>query len=292
MVRNALAASPSLSGLSIQVFGQGSSKNNTNVRTNSDLDLVALHECDPWCFPADGESLPPSAPHHAPSLLDQYSWLRTHVFKALEGAFSHSGIETANKCIKIKETATTRVPCDVLPAFRAWKYTPRREWPPGQQTGYQGVTFVTGAGEIVLSFPEQHLANGKAKNKKTGYRYKQVVRVLKKFKAGLDDDNPLTINGQLPSSYFIEAIAYNSPDLNLAKGDIYDAVVGVLEWADNALAIPSSVDVLKQVNGIQRLFPFWGRMGALLSGLNEPPKDVAVLRSFVKKVLAAIKAPN
>ena len=43
MVREALSADPKLSKLTIEVFGQGSYANDTNVKLNSDIDINARY---------------------------------------------------------------------------------------------------------------------------------------------------------------------------------------------------------------------------------------------------------
>jgi hypothetical protein len=288
MVRDALTASNLLAGLSVRIIEQGSSVNNTNVRLKSDLDMVVLHECNPWHIPALGEQLSPLGMwSHGDPLPQQYRQYHSAVYKALEPAFRHSGIEVGRKSIKLKETDTTRVPCDVVPAFRAWRYLQQREWRPGYRQYHEGIVFFTDDGEMVTSFPEQHLENGRRKNVATNYRYKQVVRCLKKMKADFESTQTLLTWEEFPSSYIIESIAYNVPNSLLIGGDIYAALSNAVDWSVNALTNSTACNALVRANGIENLFPQWS-MELLSEKKFGEPSEVATARKFLQRVASSV----
>jgi|GEM_PF-5285314 len=282
MVRGALQSHPTLVTYPMKVFGQGSSTNNTNVRLTSDLDLVAVATESVWWAPADGEDFPASVSAGPANLEDIYASYRGEILQALTNKFWQSGIDDANKTIKLAATDTSRVECDVLPCFRLHKYLPRAQWSNNTPAYWEGIIFVTGDGEVVHSFPELHLAHGRRKNVSTDYRYKQIARILKKLSTTLREQQTLLTREDLPSSFEIEAMLFNVPSWALTDGDLYDGVVTSLSWLSEALSDPATANQLSQVNNIEKLFPHWST-GFWGHG-EEGPDEVAISRKFVNRV--------
>lgn len=286
MVKQALDSSAELSSLQLNVFGQGSSINNTNVRQTSDVDLVVLASANVWSLPASGEPLPDTFVPGNASLNNTYSDLRGRVYRALTAKFGGADVKPASKCIKINETQTSRVACDVVPCLRLHQYLPRAKWHSGYSNYYEGVLFLTESGEEVHSFPELHLTQGRLKNVDTGYRYKQVVRVLKKFNATFSQRQTILTATDLPSSYHLEALVYNVPNYVLNAGDLYDAIVGSLEWLRPVLHEAVACNRLYQPNGIKALFPTWHT--GLLAQLVDGPDEVVACRKYMDRVYAEL----
>lgn len=282
MVRGALAADPWLEPYRLKVFGQGSSENNTNVRLISDVDLVVVAENSVWWQAAPGESFPNSHVGEASDWATQYRDLRTAVYRALSDRFRESGISDGNKAIKLASTASTRVECDVLPCFRLYRYLPRAQQKGLTPRSEGGVLFGTSNGSHVVSFPEQHLENGRAKNKATGYRYKQVVRILKSVRQNFASNMTILTHEDLPSSFQLECLVYNVPNNRLCEGDLYDAVRAALHWATWALEEPSQANRLITVSERGQPFSTW-LTGLLLGHGEDGPDDVAACRRFLHR---------
>jgi hypothetical protein len=287
MVRAALEQSRYTTGYNLSFIAQGSSSNNTNVKRRSDLDLIAVHP-QSWSLPARGEQLPFVG---GSDTLEQASAAyRSSLIAALRGAFGYFGVSEGDKCVKIAPIDRTRVACDVLPAFRFRQYFACSVWPGGVPIWRDGIIFMTASGKQVVSYPEQHLANGRQKNKDTGYRYKQVVRILKKLKANLEE-NAFLIPAGMPPSFEIESAVYNVPNDALIRGDLFDAVDAALRWLITKLATPATTNALLQVNRADPMFPNWTTpLPSLLSPQSpgEPPAEVARFRNFAETTLAKI----
>lgn len=279
MARGALQSDPSLSPYGLRVFGHGSSMNNTNVRLTSDLDLVVVATNSVWMAAAPGEPFPSNFQTAPVDLRSAYRSYRSTVRQVLETHFADSGVSEGNKTIKLAATATTRVECDVLPCLRLQRYLPRTYWTNGVPIYAEGVVFITEDGEEVHSFPELHLARGREKNIATGYRYKQVVRVLKKLRSSFKQEMTLLTWESLPSSFQIESLTYNVPDRLLTEGDLYDGVQSSLGWMVSALNNPAITNALTVGSEMDRLFPFWTK--GLFGDGPEGPEEVEVCRRFV-----------
>jgi hypothetical protein len=211
-IRAALDAYPALPNASIRVFVQGSYKNRTNVRLDYDVDVAVEYQ--------EGEPAPTATPRIASSvkvfsaedLTDSDLGLTTigtfdpssfkhHVEAAMVGAFGRTKVERASKCIKIKNGSTT-LPADVVPCFPLRRYDSRFDC-------HRGIRIFPDDGGTIDNFPDQHYANGCAKNDRTRRRYKRMVRALKRMETYLLANG--TITEEVPS-FAIECLVYNVPD--------------------------------------------------------------------------------
>lgn len=211
-IRAALAAYPSLPNASIRVFVQGSYKNRTNVRLDYDVDIAVEYQ--------EGEPAPTVTPRiastdkqfSAKDLSNEELGLTTvgrfdpsgfkdHVEAAMVDAFGRSKAERSSKCIKIKNGSTT-LPADVVPCFPMWRYD-------SPLNCHRGIRIFPDDGDTIDNFPEQHYANGCAKNDRTRRRYKRMVRALKRMQTHLLDNG--IIDNEVPS-FAIECLVYNVDD--------------------------------------------------------------------------------
>lgn len=74
----------------------------------------------------------------------------------------------------------------------------------------------TTAGTKIVNWPDQQLANGRAKNQRTGSRYKYFVRALK------NAENVLVKAGTIKPkpSYLMECLVWNVVDAALKTGNL------------------------------------------------------------------------
>jgi hypothetical protein len=274
----------------LSFVAQGSSANNTNVKRNSDLDLVVVRE-DPWLSAWPGETLTAGMTNPFLSLNAEHAGFRRIVTSALEIAFGVDGIRQGDYCIEVPPSSA-RVYCDVLPAFRLHKMLPRSQWTSGRPTYIPGICFLTRGGEYIESFPEQHLDNGKSKNVATGYRYKKVVRVLKTFRRDFKDNQTILTQEPLPSSFEIESLVYNVPEAVLTAGDLYDAVAGTVAWLRDCLSSAADCNRLVQPNGFISLFAPWTTLGrGLLAAIAwDVPDGVTTAREFLDRIARRMNA--
>jgi hypothetical protein len=190
-------------GTGIDVFLQGSYKNSTNVRQDSDVDIVA---CYKDVFFSDTTELSPEDKAMHDELYSnseyKYSQFKNDVEQVLMSNFP-GYTERKSKCIKINNNSY-RVNADVVPCFVHRRYRTADTY------SAEGIQFFSDNGERICSFPRQHYENGVEKNKRTNQKYKSSVRTLKNCK------NYLVDNGELDEkampSFFLECLIWNVSD--------------------------------------------------------------------------------
>lgn len=178
----------------ISLFLQGSYKNRTNVRKDSDVDVVVRHEN--IFFPdISGLSESDKAIYNSIRVRSDYTFkqFKDDVQLTLENSFGKTEIQRKDKCIRINQN-TYRVNADVVPCYKYKKFiTPYR-------ASIEGIQLFTDKGIKVVSFPERHFDNGQNKNVQTRRMFKSAVRILKIIKNELIDQGE--INKELISSFF------------------------------------------------------------------------------------------
>lgn len=240
MVREALKADAALANRTIEVFLQGSYRNNTNVRTESDIDIcVRLMDV----FFAD---LPPGTDNSFFGLRNvdnpTYSEYKDEVIKALVAKFGNSNVNPGNKAVIVEENSY-RIHVDVVICFEHRSYFTSGSY-------NSGVEFWTLDGKKVVNFPKQHIENGILKNNVTGHQYKRVARILKTLNALMDGINSYK---KLPS-FFIECLAWNVSNSTFeSHSTYYDEVrAAIIELHDKLQNAES--DDWTEVSGLLWLF--------------------------------------
>ncbi len=267
-----------------QTLRQGSSENNTNVKLVSDVDLVVLlgdyvvHKF----FPGDPQIYVPNTISVGASTTRDLSTIRSRVSSALVQKFGKENVDEGDKAFRVAATEGSRVECDVIPAARCVEYWSRATWSGNVPEYKDGIIFLTKEGREIISFPQQHLANGRAKNVATGRRYKAVTRILKKFRQEMKARQTI-LGSDLPSSNQIEALVYSVDDDVLRAGDLFTAVEGALRHIQYSLKSPELAKRLVQVNGFRYLYPQedWQKD---FFGDEEPPKELRDSLRFVERV--------
>ena len=192
-------------GNKVTIVPQGSHRNRTNVRADSDVDLAIVH--DSYHFPNINSLSESDKQLHLQYSTDaEYSFeqFKSDVHKVLENKFGISSVERKNKCIRVKGN-TYRVNADVVPAYGYTRYRAFGD------VEVKGIAFkMDSPSERVGSFPHHHYENGVKKNDDTGKAYKAVVRILKNTR------NELVEKGLYPAdtmpSFFIESLVWNAPN--------------------------------------------------------------------------------
>ena len=200
MVREAINQDEKLKSKSIEIFGQGSYANNTNVRVNSDIDINVQYTDGFYYDLADGETVESSniIPHN------QYSYkeFKNDVEQALINKFGYSEVLREDKCINIKENSY-RVKTDVVPTWEYRRYN--------NKTSYElGARFFTDNGNNITNYPKQHIQNGKNKNTQTARRFKRLTRLHRKLRYKMIEDN-INISSNI-TSFLLECLIWNVPN--------------------------------------------------------------------------------
>lgn len=264
-VRAALEASPALMARDPDIFLQGSYRNATNIRGDSDVDIVCMLGTQ-WIAGLDRLS-PTEVQRYRDATVDAtygHTQFVTDVEAALVAAFGRAAVTVKNKCIKIEGNGH-RLDADVVPAHQYREYVSVPNYP--RATYIEGVQIRPRSGGSILNFPKHHIANGQDKNQQTDGRYKDTVRQYKNMLAEAVRDNVLDA-GQVPG-YFTECLLSNVPDRLLSSADHAHRVIDVLEW----VAQIDDLGALTSADGIHELFRTdpgkWngGHVTALLDGV-------------------------
>lgn len=212
-IRKALNASTALQARNYEVYLQGSYANSTNIRMDSDVDVVVqlnstfnhdiskLTSTEQQLF----HQVFPNASYH-------WSDFRQDVINALTNYFGSGSVKPGSKSIKILGNEY-RVNADVVPCLQHRQYQSFNSWNHGDFV--EGMKFWTSnqtPNIEIINFPKPHKENGEDKNAthRTDTMYKGLVRVVKNIKRQLVEKNNL--DPKIAPSYFIESIIYNVPD--------------------------------------------------------------------------------
>jgi hypothetical protein len=209
-IKAALAHQDSaIRGRDYDVYLQGSYKSDTNIRGDSDVDVVVeLNETyyqDISDLSADEQTALNKSFIKADYSINAFD---ADVQSALKSYYGSKSVTAANKCLKVADGGG-RLPADVVVAAQFRRYTKFRGY--ADQHHDQGITFWGRTDkQQVINYPRQHCDNSVSKNKSTKGNYKPSVRMIKNARAYLADNN--VINRSLAPSYFVEGWLYNVPD--------------------------------------------------------------------------------
>jgi hypothetical protein len=205
---------------------QGSYANSTNIRGNSDVDLVVETSAVYYSNLTEEEKRARTWTPGAFSWAEYY----TEVLKALVNYYGAGQVHPGNKSIKV-EAYGNRLPADVVPAVEYQEYR-------GGTLAGIGMTFwARDPARQVINFPKLHISNGSDKNASTGARYKPIVRVFKNAREriiGGDD-----AKRKLFPSYFIECLMFNV-DNSCFRNTFQESYVAVVnDLRDKLLTAPN-----------------------------------------------------
>jgi len=196
MIRQAIDSHEAFNNCSLKVFAKGSYANNTNVRSDSDVDIAV--ECTEVLYWEESEK-----GNHAPGKPYEGIWtpkkLRAELLSAINAKFPGQEDSSGSTAIQINSNSA-RVDADVVPCFSYRYYM--------KYGSRDGTKIFKTDGSSILNYPVQQLENGVAKNKRTGYAYKKGARLLKRIENAMAQDGTFR---ELPS-FFMECLAYNCPN--------------------------------------------------------------------------------
>lgn len=245
MVKDAVARWPAFRGVNLAVYTKGSYPNNTNVRVDSDVDVVVeCREVYYYDF-ANGVTANPGIASSYTGPWKPAQW-RSEVGKAIRNTFGADSVDTSGMiAINIAAVKGSRPSADVVPSFeyRLFRDAARRAF-------HDGSCVFDTADKKIVNWPAQQLANGRAKNTRTGGRYKRFVRALK------NAENRLAELGRIDDlpSYFMECLVWNVADGVLTRGgslsDGFEATLTSL-WAGLS---DGAAEEWEEPNGLKWLF--------------------------------------
>ena len=214
-IRNALEKHAWPNGMNYNAYLQGSYANYTNIRGNSDVDLVIESSSVSYSNLNEDEKRRLGIGRGS----YDYRAFRDEVLKALTSYYGANLVDASGqKSIKIAASgnrlAADAVPCITYKHYNNWSVVA------------EGITFWTqSSNQQVINFPKIHLQKGSAKNQRTKNRYKPSIRMFKNARERILANNPV-LQGSYPS-YFVECLLYNVPDScfsNSYSETFYDVV--------------------------------------------------------------------
>jgi hypothetical protein len=241
-VKSAIEESQTFTQKTMKVFAQGSYRNRTNVRADSDVDICVLCRDSFFFDLPNGGTISDfgiSTPAQYP-----FSEYKNDVQAALTSHFGSASIRRGNKAFDIHAN-TYRVDADAVPTFEYRQYFADR-------TYREGVAFMSDSGTITINFPEQNYANGVAKNDATSKQYKTMVRILKSLLNQMGSEG-IAEASQIPS-FLIECAIWDVPDSEFGKPTLYESVRAILLAIWGPTRQDSTCSGWTEVNGFKYLF--------------------------------------
>lgn len=243
-IRKAIQKSSKLSARSITVFSQGSYRNNTNVRQDSDVDVGIL--CPDTFFYAElPAGTQPSTFNITPASYD-YSVFKNEVGEALRDYFGVAAVTRGNKAFDIKETSH-HVEADVAPFFEHRRYNADGGYISGVELRPDN-----GVPARVINWPEQHYKNGVSKNLDTGRRYKAMVRVLKNLRNEMDEAGIQEAKSII--GFLSECLVWNVPNSSFGNSTYTEDLRRVLAHLYNQTKGDGSCSEWGEVSELKYLF--------------------------------------
>ena len=239
-IRGVLAAYRWPPGMTYDFYLQGSYRNDTNIRGDSDVDVVLELTS---AFHHDSNALPPYeqgvlASSFQPATYDWNSF-RRETLRALEGGLGGRMVGQGNKSIKLKADPP-RLAADVVVCMGYRRY--------GNFYSYaEGITFwALRDKRWIVNYPKEHYKNGATKSARTWDRYKRTVRMFKNARNHLESTG--RISAGLAPSYFVECLIYNAPDPAF-QHSFQETYRSIVNWM-----VQNDLDRLICQNGQQWLF--------------------------------------
>jgi hypothetical protein len=210
-----------------EVYLQGSYKNDTNIRGDSDVDVVVQLNSsfyrDLSGLPADQQRLEVAA---YPDASYQWPEFRRDVLQALRAYYGSRAATEGDRSLKL-ERGGGRLAADIIPAlhFRKYLYFFSKE----RKDCVDGIKFFRRDNREIINFPKPHYKNGVSKNSAshTNGWYKPTVRIFKNVRTYLINQN--RISEDLAPSYFLECLVYNVPDAKFGV-NFQDTFVNAFNW--------------------------------------------------------------
>lgn len=208
----------------VEVFLQGSYANATNVRADSDVDIVVMTK---QAFSGNFDELStytrlawdslPAATYHE-------SDLRAEVNAALVAYYGSSRVHPRNKCIQV-DKRDGYVDADVVSCIQ-YRWYPHSD--PNLARDYiEGIQLFPLRGGSIINFPKAHIKNGQVKNGECLERYKATVRQVKRLRTRAVDEGLLAADAA--PGYLLECMTFNVP-ANQFVADDSDRLLAVLAW--------------------------------------------------------------
>ncbi len=211
-------------GKNYKVFLQGSYGNDTNIYSESDVDIVIkLDDCFQHNITDLSEAQQDAFKSSYSHAMYTHINFKHDVLSELSNRFSND-VDSGEKAIAIAANGSRRK-ADVIVSIQYRRY---HKFVSTLDHSYdEGICFYTSSGEQIVNYPKQHSENLTQKNQNTAKRFKPMARILKNLRTKLVDEGMLK-NGVAPS-YYLEGLLYNVPNDQFGKS-YEDTFVNAINW--------------------------------------------------------------
>jgi hypothetical protein len=218
-------------GIDYEVYLQGSYKNDTNIRADSDVDVVVqLNSAFRYDLSALSESEREAfAASYRGSNDGHFSDFCDHIKSVLEKRFGYWDVKKGAKSIKVP-AGPGRLRCDVVPCVQFRRYLSHKS--KSDERYVVGMTFHTSyllLNRWIINYPKEHYKKGVAKHGARGTSgwFKRLVRIFKNIRARLVEK--WAIGRDVAPSYFVESLVYNIPNSKFGTS-LQETFSNGLDW--------------------------------------------------------------
>lgn len=219
----------------VEVYLQGSYRNHTNIRADSDVDVVVELNTT---FAHNAHSLPVDQKqlHKVSYQNSTYNWteFRQDVITALVEHYKSELVDTSGKKAIRLLPVPGRLKADIVPALKYRKYSHFRGT--SDYKSERGIRFYNLAtNQSIVNYPHHHHKAGVDKHaNRTNEWFKPTVRIFKNARTYLIDNGKL--GTEKAPSYFLQNLIYGIPD-NLFGTSYQNTVYNVLKYLhENSLS--------------------------------------------------------
>jgi hypothetical protein len=208
-----------------KVFLQGSYGNDTNIYSESDVDVIIRYDGEFYYDVKQTAENEQAAFHAAYPDSNTYAYkdFKEHVVQALRNKFGDS-VKPGAKAIKIESNGNRRN-ADVIVAFEFRRYFHFKSL--YNENHVAGMCFFDSGGNRIANYPKQHCENLTTKHQAAGNNLKPLIRIFKNMRSKMIEEG-LIAKGSAPS-YYVEGLLYNIPT-DQFSGDFQDTTLRVLQW--------------------------------------------------------------
>lgn len=217
MIKSAISNSNEFDDLTYHVFIQGSYGNNTNVKSDSDVDVNVMLTSTVYCSYVDGKEDKDYGYSDGTITYDEY---KNRVIRALENKFNKQDIELGNKSVKISSNSY-RINADCVISFQYRDFKVINSTDANKYV--EGIKYIAKDGSIVINYPQDHIKNGNVKNTQTNHKYKKLVRIFKRIRNKMCDEN--LIEKDRITSFLVECLVWNVPNTTITNSSTWNIVI-------------------------------------------------------------------
>ncbi len=211
-------------GNHFEIYLQGSYRNKTNIRSDSDVDVVVQLNT---VFCSKKSQINPLDCKLYDSVFksSNYTWnnFKQDILTSLQNYYPPGNIIVGNKSIKLPK-GSNRIAADIIPCIE-YRYYDKFESKYEDST--RGIYFYTrDSRREIINYPKLHFHNGADKNSKTNQNDKPTFRLFKNAKKMIINRYSYPLEAP---SYYIECLLYNVPN-NCFVNNRQDTYIKVVNW--------------------------------------------------------------